>query len=178
MKRKIRKKRQIRLQLFIKQKEHSFDDVLNRLLEEDLKSHPYYYFSELSFYVLIYVGFHYGWESRKPKKIIFLYDRMTKKIEYSRCIYNFNENDVRSTSYNVSFHKLGSEVIVENVYIDDMFSCNPMNPDVIYDCGYYEIFIKTGSEKRFLFIKAPNASKYEPYRWLFNLVNKIIVECN
>ena len=67
-----------------------------------------------------------------------------------------------------------SEKVYDNVYFDDMFSCNPKDLIQVYDSGYYEIFIKAGNQRRFLFIKAPNASKYEPYKWLFNLVDKVV----
>ena len=65
MKRKIRKKRQIRLQNMKQQRERerlakeSYDDEVE-MMEDLFREHPYFNYSDLSNFIFIYVDFHYG----------------------------------------------------------------------------------------------------------------------
>ena len=175
MKRKIRKKRLLRLQQ-LKKKNADFGDEEKeelRFLEEYFCRNSYAEKAELPYYAYIYVDFHYGWELYRPKKIVFLYDRMSHKIEYSRCIYNCNYEDIRNLKFDISYTKMGEKILSYEVSIDDMICYTPRIDSYICDCSSYQVYIKSGQLKRVINIQGPDALKYEPFIWLFELFDEV-----
>jgi len=127
MKRKIRKKRQLRLQQLKRNNADHWDEEKEelRFLEKYFCRNSYAEKAKLPYYAYIYVDFHYGWELYRPKKIVFLYDRMSHKIEYSRCIYNCNYEDIRNLKFDISYTKMGEKILSYEVSIDDMICYTP-----------------------------------------------------
>ena len=178
MKRKIRKKRQLRLQQLKRKNVEYWDEEKEelRFLEEYFCRNHYAEKAELPYYAYIFVDFHYGWELYRPKKIVFLYDRVSHKIEYSRCIYNCNYEDIRNLKIDVSYKKMGEKVLSNDVFIDDMIYYKPRINSYICDCSSYRVYIKSGQLKRVINIQGPDTLKYEPFIWLFELFNEVSKE--
>ena len=121
MKRKIRKKRQERLQHFKEQKERNKYD--NEWYAKGLiklfNRHPYWIAASLSYYAFIYIDFHFGWEMYRPIKLMILYDRMSQDIKYGLFVVDFS-NNLDDFSYKTSFKEFGSRLVEEMIFIDDM----------------------------------------------------------
>ena len=142
-----------------------------KALEKDFfRRHPYYMLSDLPYYFFAYVDGHFGWEIYRPVKIVFLYDMNSHTIEYSRLIYDRNDDDILHPS--VSFAKMGSKII-DPISVNEMFTFKPKDLEEVWDSGEYQIFIKSGNRKRFEYIISDNISKYIPFAWLFNLLKKV-----
>ena len=178
MKRKIRKKRQLRLQQLKRENKGYYDEEKEEIkfLEKHFCRNQYAVKAELPYYAFIYVDYHFGWELYRPKKIVFLYDRMSHKIEYSRCIYNCDLENIRNIKFDVSYSWLGEKVMSETIFIDDMINFESQNNSYICDCSYYQIYIKSGQFKRNLYILGPKLMKYEPFFWLLELFNEVSKE--
>lgn len=174
MKRKIRKKRQERLQHFKEQKERNKYD--NEWYAKGLiklfNRHPYWIAASLSYYAFIYIDFHFGWEMYRPIKLMILYDRMSQDIKYGLFVVDFS-NNLDDFSYKTSFKEFGSRHVEEMIFIDDMIKCNPKNITWHWDVSSYEIIIKSGSQQRFVYIQSLEKDKYGPFRWLFDLSAEI-----
>lgn len=174
MKRKIRKKRQVRLQNFKEQKERNKYD--NEWYAKGLiklfNSHPYWIAASLSYYAFIYIDFHFGWEMYRPIKLMILYDRMSQDIKYGIFMVEFSE-DPDDFSYKTSFKEIGSRHMEEIIFIDDMLTFDPQNITCHFDVSSYEIIIKSGSQQRFVYIQSPEKDKYGPFKWLFDLTAEI-----
>jgi len=175
MKRRIRKKRQISLQQLKKKNSTWWDEEKEELkfIEKHFCRNSYAEKAEQPFYAYIFVDFHYGWELYRPKKIIFLYDRMSKTIEYSRCIYNCNYEDIMNLKFEVSYTEMGKRELSNPVLIDNMIHYKPQIHSYICDCSCYQIFIMSGHLKRVINIQGPNKLKYEPFIWLFKLFDEV-----
>lgn len=164
MKRRIRKKRQIRLQNFKRQKEQNklHDYALEEwaieeeILDERLRQHPFYKYSDTSSFIFLYVDMHFGMEICKPVKVVFLYDRFAHRIDYDK----IGKTDYQFVNEEISFEK--------------MMNCEPMNCSNVYDSSYYKIFIKCGPNKRYLHILCDDIPLYTPFSWLFRLFHSII----
>lgn len=174
MKRTIRKKRQLRQQYFKEQKERNKYD--NEWYAKGLiklfNSHPYWIAASLSYYAFIYIDFHFGWEMYRPIKFVILYDRMSQDIKYGIFMVEFSK-DPDDFSYKSSFMEIGSKHMEEVIFIDDMLTFNPPIVTWHWDVSNYEIIIKSGSRQRFIYVQAPEMDKYEPYKWLFDLVAEV-----
>ena len=175
MKRKIRKKRQIRLQKFRKQKERNkYDNKWwAKVLIGMFDNHPYWITASLSYYAFIYVDMHYGWEFGHPVKLIFLYDRMSQDIKCGLFWAKFSEAS-DDYSYKTYFKELGSRHLDNMVFIDDMIHFEAKNIQSHWDVGYYEIIIKSGPQGCYLSIQSPEMDKYEPYKWLLDLFDDVV----
>ena len=174
MKRKIRKKRQIRLQNWKEQRMRdrtsceievmeieSFENLFNDLL--------YYKSSESPYFLSVYVSFHYGWEIYRPIHLVFLYDILSHNIEYGNVWSKIkDENSIISC-----FEKLVNNYLDSEISVDNMLSCYPNDLICVYDCSYYEIYLKCGNRKRLLGIDTENQSKYIPFEWLIKLFNQV-----
>lgn len=177
MKRKIRKKRQIRLQNMKQQRERerlakeSYDDEVE-MMEDLFREHPYFNYSDLSNFIFIYVDFHYGWELYRPKKMVFLYDQLSHRVEYSRFIFDVTWEESRP-HFHLSNEKMGFTILEERISFDDMLNYNPPNLTPIYDTSGYEIYIKSGSKKRLFGVESEYVPLYTPYAWLFKLFEKL-----
>ena len=177
MRRKIRKKRQIRLQNFKEQRErkrsekNAYDDEVE-MLEDLLHEHSYFSYSDFPNFIFIYVDFHYGWELYRPKKIVFLYDQLSHRIDYCRFIFDVTWEESRPNLH-VSSEKIGYMILDDTISFDDMLNYNPPNLTPIYDTSRYEIYIKSGSRKRLFGVKSEYVPLYTPYAWLFKLFDKL-----
>ena len=142
-----------------------------KALERDFfRRHPYYIMSDLPYYFFAYVNAHSGWEAYRPVKIVFLYDMNTHIIEYSRLIYDKNYDDIRHPS--ITFVKMGCKKI-NPISVNEMFSFRPKDLKYVWDSGESQIFIKSGSRKRFEWIISDNEDKYIPFTWLFELFDEV-----
>ena len=147
------------------------DEWYAKSLEKDFfRRHPYYILSDMPYYFFAYVDAHSGWETYRPVKIVFLYDMNTHIIEYSRLIYEINFDDIRHPS--ITFVKMGSKK-VDPISVNEMFSFKPKDLKYVWDCGESQIFIKSGSRKRFEWIISENENKYIPFTWLFELFDEV-----
>lgn len=178
MKRKIRKKRQLRLQQLKKRITYQWDEEKEALkfIEHYFCKNSYAVKAELPNYAYIFVDFHFGRELYRPYKIVFLYDRTSQKIEYSRCIYDCNYEDIKNLKIDVSYKEMGEKLLSDTVHVDDMIYYKPQDVSHIYDCSIYHIYIKSGQLKRVIYIQEPDKLKYEPYRWLFDLFDEVSKE--
>ena len=164
MKRKIRKKRQIRLQNFKRQKEYIklHDDALEEraivegMLDKRLNHHPFYKYSDTSSFIFLYVDMHSGMEICKPVKVVFLYDQLSHRIEYDM------------------IGKAGYQYMEEEISFEKMMSCEPKNLANMYDSSYYVIYIKSGTTKRYLHVLSDSVSLYTPFSWLIRLFHSIL----
>jgi hypothetical protein len=142
-----------------------------KALERDFfRRHPYYIKSDLPYYFFAYVDSHSGWELYRPVKIVFLYDMISHKMDYSRLIYERKFDDICHPI--ISFEYMGSRFI-EKPPIDRMFTFKPKNLKNVWDSGETLIYIKNGIKKRFEWIISENESKYEPFAWLFDLFEEV-----
>ena len=140
MKRKIRKKRQIRLQKFKKQKERDKYDSKwwAKVLIEMFDSHPYWISASLPYYAFIYVDMHYGWEFKHPVNLFFLYDRMSQDIKYG-LFWLKHPEALDDYNYKTYFKELGSKGFeVKNqvqvpVYYKGELICPDLRLDLIVD---------------------------------------------
>lgn len=173
MKRKIRKKRQVRLQQLREKKEPDQYGIewYTKSMIKLFDSHPYWTTASLSYYAFIYVDYHFGWEIGRPIKLLFLYDRMCNYIKYG--LFMVKHPETEDNTFKSCFKELGARQIHDNVFIDDMILFEPKSIAHYYDTGYYEIIIRSGLQERFLFIQHPEKKKYEPYVWLFSLFDEI-----
>lgn len=166
MKRKIRKKRQIRLQNFKRQKEqnklhdYAFEEraFMEGMLDERLSQHPFYKYSDTSSFIFLYVDMHSGMEICKPVKVVFLYDQLSHRIDYSM------------------IGKAGCQYVKEEISCEKMMNCEPKNLAYVYDSSFYDIYIKRGNMKRLLHVLSDNVPLYTPFSWLFRLFHSIIEE--
>ena len=175
MKRKIRKRRQLRLKKFKEDRirNQSDNEWYARELTKLFNSHPYWITASLSYYAFIYVDYHYGWEMYHPIKLMFLFDRMSQELRYGQFILEYPD-DIKDYRYKSSFKELGSVKLKDVVYIDDMIRFKPRDIKRYFDVSDLEIIIKSGSQQRFVYIQTPEKEKYEPYKWLFGLIDDII----
>lgn len=177
MKRKIRKKRQIRLQNWKEQRMRdrtsceievmeieSFENLFNDLL--------YYKASESPYFLFVYVSFHYGWEIYRPIHMVFLYDILSHNIEYGNVWAKVKYDDCDDPIVSC-FEKLGKNYLDSEISVDDMLSCYPNDIICVYDCSYYEIYFKCGNRKRLLGIDTDNQSKYNAFEWLIQFFNQV-----
>lgn len=142
-----------------------------KALEKDFfRRHPYYIKSDLPYYFFVYVDSHSGWELYRPVKIVFLYDMISHKIDYSRLIYERKYDDICHPI--ISFEYMGSKFI-EKPPIDRMFTFKPKDLEDVWDSGETQIFIKNGAKKRFEWIIGDNESKFKPFAWLFDLFDEV-----
>ena len=139
----------------------SFESLFNDLL--------YYKASESPSFLFVYVGFHYGWELFRPIHMVFLYDTLSRNIEYGNVWAKIKDDD----SIISCFEKLGKIYLDSEISVDDMLSCYPNDLICVYDCSYYEIYFKSGNRKRLLGIDTENQSKYKPFEWLIQLFNQV-----
>ena len=97
---------------------------------------------------------------------------MSQNIKYG--MYTFETSDGGNNQSNQSVFKEFWGYHIENtVFIDDMLSFKPKWYSHHYDASYYEIVIKSGNQERYICIQSPEKDKYEPYKWLFNLIKDI-----
>ena len=174
MKRKIRKDRQVRLQMFKEKKRHEelTDDWYAKDLFEILSSHTYWLSASQSLFAFIYVDYHWGTELFAPQRYYFLFNRISQNIKYG--MYTFETSDGGNNQSNQPvFKEFGGYHIENTVFIDDMLSFKPKLNSHYYDASYYEIVVKSGNRKRYICIQSPEKDKYEPYKWLFNLIKAI-----
>lgn len=166
MKRKIRKKRQIRLQDFKTQKVRNklHDDALEEraivegMLDKRLSQHPFYKYSDTSSFIFLYVDMHSGMEICKPVKVVFLYDQLSHRIDYGM------------------IEKTGYQYVKEEISFEKMMNCEPKNLADVYDSSYYVLYIKSGTAKRYLHVLSDNVPLYTPFSWLFRLFHSILEE--
>lgn len=169
MKRRIRKRRQIRL-LNLKSKKAAVllnpYELEEELWDETLQKHPFYNFSENSNFVLFYVD--YRAPITKPKRIIFLLDQLSHRIDYD-CITIINNDD-----FEIKSDKRGHLYLIDNISFDIMINCYPQNLIRSYDTPSYGIFMKRKQRKRYLGVDATyHKSSYYPFKWLFDLFDEI-----
>lgn len=140
-------------------------ELIEMMIEDFLSKHPNYSLSESEFYAIIYVEFHYGWEFRPPKRAVFLYNRMSDEIRYSRVIL---KNKVE-----VLYEEIGSSIIEEFVFIEDMLDYKVPDLPHVYDGSSFLVYVKSGARKRTLGFSSEYKDRYIPYRWLFKLFYQI-----
>lgn len=169
MKRRIRKRRQIRV-LNLKSKKaakrlnpYEFEE---ELWDETLQKHPFYNCSENSNFAFFYVD--YSAPITKPKRIVFLLDQLSHRIDYD-CITIIKDND-----FEIKSDKRGHFNLIENISFDKMIKCYPKNLIRCYDSSSYRIFMKRKQRKRYLGVDATyHKSFYYPFKWLFDLFDEI-----
>lgn len=176
MRRKVRKNRQIRIQDLKRQRnrEHSaIKEWEEKMIENLLHKHPYYSFSDLSCYIFIYVELHYGWEMFEPKRMVFLYDKLSHKINYSRLLVDVHNENYHRPIFHISCENIGYTYSYTDISFEKMLNCNPQKLIQVYDSAYYRIYIKNREQRRYLGIAVDNVSLYGPYAWLIRLFNDI-----
>lgn len=169
MKRRIRKRRQIRLFNLISKKAamrlnpYEYEE---ELWDETLQKHSFYNYSENSNFVFFYVD--YRAPITKPKRIVFLLDQLSHRIDYD-CI-TINSND----DLEIKSDKRGHLYLIENISFDKMINCYPRYLIRSYDASFYCIFMKRKQRKRYLGVDAIyHKSSYYPFKWLFDLFDEI-----
>ena len=177
MKRKIRKKRQIRLQKWKEQRMCDRTLQETEVMEIDFYESLfndllYYKASESPYFLFVYVGFHFGWEIYKPIHMVFLCDILSHNIEYGNVWAKIKDDD-NDEPIASCFEKLGNIYLDSEISVDNMLSCYPNDLICVYDCSYYEIYFKCGNRKRLLGIDTENQSKYIPFEWLIKLFNQV-----
>lgn len=173
MKRKIRKKRQIRLQNWKEQRMHARTSHETEVMEIEFMESLfndllYYKASESPYFLFVYVGFHYGREIYRPIHMVFLFDILSHNVEFGNVWAKIKDDE----SIVSCFEKLGSIYLDSEISVDDMLSCYPDDLICVYDCSYYEIYFKCGNRKRLLGIDTENQSKYTPFEWLIYLFDQ------
>ena len=166
MKRRIRKKRQIRLQGFKRQKEQNklhdaaLEDraIVEGMMDERLSQHPFYKYSDASSFIFLYVEMHAAMEICKPVKVVFLYDQLSHRIDY----------DIMGMA--------GYQYMKEEVSFEKMMNCDPQKLRYVYDSSYYVIYLKCDNTKRYLQVLSDNVPLYTPFAWQFSLFHRIIEE--
>ena len=111
-------------------------------------------------YLYIHIGIDYGWGHRM---YMFLYDTSTHEL---RCSLDNREIvDFRNGVVEKSYLELDSQIVDDDVRIDEMFSTKEM-PSKWYDAGSYSIFLMSGERIKYFGIDSPEISSYPSFLWI------------
>ena len=94
---------------------------------------------------------------------MFLYDTLTKELRCSKD--NRNIVDFRNGVVEESYLELDSQIVDDDVRIDEMFSTKEM-PSKWYDAGSYSIFLMSGERTKHFGIDSPEISSYPSFLWI------------
>ena len=94
---------------------------------------------------------------------MFLYDTSTHELRCS--IDNRNIVDFRDGVVKESYLELDSQIVDDDVRLEEMFSTNEM-PSKWYDAGSYSIFLMSGERIKYFGIDSPEISSYPSYLWI------------
>ena len=113
-------------------------------------------------YLYIHVGIDYGW-GHSGGMYMFLYDTSTHEL---RCSLDNREIvDFRNGVVEESYLELDSQIVDDDVRIEEMFSTNEM-PSKWYDAGSYSIFLMSGERIKYFGIDSPEISSYPSFLWI------------
>ena len=94
---------------------------------------------------------------------MFLYDTSTHEL---RCSLDNREIvDFRNGVVEESYLELDSQIVDDDVKIDEMFS-TPIIPSRWFDAGSYSIFLMSGDRTKYLGIDSPETSSYPSFLWI------------
>ena len=113
-------------------------------------------------YLYIHIGIDYGW-GHSGGMYMFLFDTSTHELRCS--IDNRNIVDFRNGLVEDSYLEIDSQIIDDDVRIEDMFSTKEM-PSRWYDSGSYSIFLKSGDRIKYFGIDHPELSSYPAFIWI------------
>lgn len=113
-------------------------------------------------YLYIHIGIGYGW-GHSGGRYMFLYDTSTHELRCS--IDNRNIVDFRNGVVEKSYLEIDSQIVDDDVRIDEMFSTCEM-PNKWYDAGSYSIFLMSGERIKYFGIDSPEISSYPAFLWI------------
>lgn len=113
-------------------------------------------------YLYIHIRIDYGW-GHSGGMYMFLYDTSTHELRCS--IDNRNIVDFRDGVVKESYLELDSQIVDDDVRLEEMFSANEM-PSKWYDAGSYSIFLMSGKRIKYFGIDSSEILSYPSYLWI------------
>ena len=121
-------------------------------------------------YLYIHIGIDYGW-GHSGGMYMFLYDTSTHEL---RCSLDNREIvDFRNGVVKKSYLELDSQIVDDDVRIDEMFSTKEM-PSKWYDAGSYSIFLMSGERIKYFGIDSPELTFYPSFLWIIEHAEWVI----
>lgn len=119
---------------------------------------PYYEMADNPQYLYVHVDISFGWGIKPHRSYHFLYDIKVKKAQ---CI----DEEGRNVELSFSHKTIKVEKMFKFVPYDDLV---PAWTDVTT----YYIYLKSGHRERTLSIDSPEKSKFKPFLWMLNTIDK------
>ena len=113
-------------------------------------------------YLYIHIGIGYGW-GHSGGRYMFLYDTSTHELRCS--IDNRNIVDFRNGVVEKSYLEIDSQIVDDDVKIDEMFSTTEI-PNKWYDTGSYSIFLMSGERTKYFAIDSPETLSFPSFLWI------------
>ena len=190
MKRKIRKKRQLRIQRDKEQAHRQKEDQVTLAFEMQRRcQNEFAVEADSPEYLYIHASYNYGCSLFPPVTIVFLFDIAHETVKYAEeRMVGYKENvsqkpDERELTPEEFLLEIASEMVVSlreigkghfNVkdVMEEMFSwVEPDDIPYVYDSGGFSVFIKNGKRKRLLGIQ--DERYYPPFMWLLRFFRDV-----
>lgn len=197
MKRKIRRKRQLRIQQDKEQRRRDKYEATSILVEEIRCSrNEYADLADSPEYLYVYVHKFFGWSLYSPITVVFLFDieRETVKYAVERYVFSDKSSSVQKEDNEdkKNDNKLDSEQFLLNVVssfrasldvigeahfsvkneMEEMFSWEEPEVSYIFDGGGWVVFLKNGKRKRRIGIQ--ETRYYPPFLWLLRFFDDVV----
>lgn len=201
MKRKIRRKRQLRIQRDKEQRRREKSEATSILLEEIRCSrNEYADLADSPEYLYVYVHKFYGWSLYRPITIVFLFDLERESVKYAVERYVFSDesssvqeedNEKKETkeeneekldpeqfllsvvsSIRASLDVIGEAHFSVREEMEEMFNWEEPDVPYIFDGGGWVVFLKNGKRKRRIGIQEPRY--YPPFLWLLRFFEDVV----
>ena len=191
VKRKIRRKYQLRIQQDKKKKRREKEKMVSILFEERMCSrNEYAAVADSPEYLYIYVRRYWGMSVYEPITIVFLFDIERETVKYAverddnsyelPSVSEDNDDIFDSQQFLISLAsemRVSLEVIGESHFcikeeMEKMVSWEEPDLPHIFDRGGWVVFLKNGKRKRRICIQ--ETKYYRPFLWLFRFFEDIV----
>ena len=135
-----------------------FAEKIDCLMEKTQNKYwsQFYELADNPQYLYVYIDVSFGWGIKPSKRYHFLYDIKAKKAQ---CIDEVGKEVELSFSH-------------KKIKVEKMFKFDPDIRLLSSDTTTYYIFLKSGHRERTLFIDSFEKSKFKPFLWILNTVDK------
>lgn len=190
MKRKIRRKRQLRIQQDKEQKRREKGKMASVLFEEKRCSwNEYGDMADSPGYLYIYVHRYFGMSFFDPITIVFLFDIESETVKYAverhvisdELSFILENPEVKIeperlksalSGFRITYDVIGEAHFSVRDEMEEMFSWKePVLPH-IWDGGGWLVFLKNGKRKRRICIQEPRY--YPPFLWLLRFFEDVV----
>lgn len=157
----------------------SRSEYLKDKVKEIYYQSPYLQYADDSRYLYVYVTKSFGWGIYPTFDAVILYDSTDGIAKYA----GWSERPIRGELFircpdlkdkfpQPDFIEIGDVNVTGKDVINNMFDCNPQITNSCFDTDTYSIFMKSGEKRRYLFVESSWKKLFEPFAWLWDIVDK------